>query len=109
MYPNGDPDVAQAKGFISVYLFLDNITAGPDLAANKSVFLSFSIKLVNFKTHSESVARVLETRFPIPTGEGWGDSQMAPTTLINEKNGFVRNNAIHLEVSIFVKRTALHV
>jgi hypothetical protein len=108
MYPNGDPDVPEGKGFLAIYLFLDK-SAAVEAINNKSVVLNFSIKIVNFKTPSETIMRVLESRFPIPTGEGWGDSQIAPSMSINEKNGYVKNNAVRVEVSIFVKRTTVYV
>eukprot|EP01112_Ceratiomyxa_fruticulosa_P022670 TRINITY_DN838_c0_g1_i4.p1 TRINITY_DN838_c0_g1~~TRINITY_DN838_c0_g1_i4.p1 ORF type:complete len:552 (+),score=88.26 TRINITY_DN838_c0_g1_i4:182-1837(+) len=98
-YTDGDnPD---SRGFISIYLFLDVA----HLPKGKSITLEYYLRFINHRDPHESVKKDFKTTFPIKGGQGWGDRKALKNSVL-EQNGFLKDDVLHIEAEISVKRIA---
>jgi len=99
LYGNGD--IPDAKGYISLYLFLDT-----PMEKGSTVQTKLRFSIVNRINIASSVQRDVTATYPTHTGQGWGERKLVRSSAINDALGFVLEDSVKVEVEItFLKFT----
>jgi hypothetical protein len=103
VYSDGDSD--DSRGFLSVYLFLEDVLQ----MKGKKISLEFALRVINHKEPNKSKRIELKTVFPVQGAQGWGERKAFPAIEFTEEGGFVLGGKLVMEVEVFIKRVTLFV
>jgi hypothetical protein len=88
---------------VAMFLFVDL----DSLPSGRSQSVEFTMRLVNHRHVQDSLKRVWRARYPVDAvHQGWGDRKVIQTLKVTEDEGFLLDDALHIEGHLVVK--AMH-